>query len=105
MLRHSRFRPSGSNAKKRTMSPPNMTRRRFGMIFARSAGDRADDGDQDQVQDREVVLAEGQRRHDGEQHRERRHGPLGDRQRINRHVGDIAGLEHAGFAMKHALES
>ena len=34
---------------------------------------------------------------------ERRHRPSRDRQRVERHVGGIAGLEDAGFAVEHAL--
>ena len=32
---------------------------------------------------------------------DRRHRPLRDRQRIERHVGGVAGLEDAGLAMEH----
>src|SRR5215831_10203635 len=40
ILRHSRLRPSGSSARNSTISAPNITRRRLGMIFARSACDK-----------------------------------------------------------------
>ena len=37
MLRHSRFRPSGSTTRKKMIRPPNITRRILGMMFSRSA--------------------------------------------------------------------
>ena len=63
--------------------------------------ERADDGDQGQVDDGEVVLVQRQRQHDREQHDDRSHRPARDRQRIERHVGGVAGLEHSGLAMQH----
>ena len=38
--RHSRLSPSGSSARNRMIRPPNITRRRLGMIFARSPADK-----------------------------------------------------------------
>ena len=65
--------------------------------------ERADDRDQDQIEDRDVIFAERQRHDDDEQPGERRHRPFGDRQRVERHVGGIAGLEDPGFAVEHRL--
>ena len=66
---------------------------------------RADDGDQRQIDDGEVVLVQRQRQHDREQHDDGGHRPARDRQRIERHVGGVAGLEHSRLAMQHGWPS
>src|SRR5262249_40924868 len=65
--------------------------------------ERADDRDEHEVGDREVVLVECERDHENEQDRERDHRVLRDRQRIERHVGLVRGLENAALSMDHAL--
>ena len=62
---------------------------------------RADDGDEDQVQDRQVIFVDGERHDHDEQHRQHRHRPAGDRQRVERHVGGVGRLEDSGLAMEH----
>src|SRR5207248_3880710 len=63
--------------------------------------ERADDGDEDQVEDREVVFVHAERHDHDEDQRQHRHRPLGYGQRIERHVGGVGGLEDAGLAMEH----
>lgn len=40
MLRHRRFKPSGSTIRNKMIKPPNITNRRFGIIFKRSASEK-----------------------------------------------------------------
>jgi hypothetical protein len=65
---------------------------------------RPHDGDQDEIDDREIVLLQGQRQHHGEDQEHRCHRPPRDRQRIERHVGRVAGLEDAGLPMQHVVD-
>jgi hypothetical protein len=63
--------------------------------------ERTDDGDEDQVEDREVVFVHAERHDHDEDQPQHRHCPFGDGQRIERHIGGVRGLEDAGLAMEH----
>src|SRR5262249_2194420 len=63
--------------------------------------ERANDGDEDQVQNRQIVLVHGERDDEHEQRREHDHGPFGDRQGVQRRVGSVGGLEDSGLALEH----
>src|SRR6516164_7568229 len=61
----------------------------------------ADNRDQDQIEYRNIILAERQWQDDNEKAGDRCNCPFGNRQRVERHVGGIAGLEDSGFTMEH----
>src|SRR6516164_6373252 len=63
--------------------------------------ERADDGDHYQIEDRQVIFAKRERHDSHECDRQRSHGPLGDWQREDRHVSEIAGFENPRFAVDH----
>src|SRR6516164_5369170 len=62
----------------------------------------ADNRDQDQIENRDIILAECQWQDDNEKAGDRCNCPFGNRQRVERHVGGIAGLEDPGFTVEHS---
>src|SRR2546427_1211167 len=64
--------------------------------------ERADDGDRDQVDDRQVVLVNAERQHEEKEDGERRDRPAGDGQGIQGHVGLVRRLEHTALAVNRA---
>src|SRR3989475_11395233 len=64
--------------------------------------ERADDGDRDQVDDRQVVLVNAERQHEEKEDGKRRDRPAGDGQGIQGHVGLVRRLEHPALAVNHA---